>query len=199
MQLEHHFSWLRELMIPVVFVLLGAALGFTASQINDWLKAKRDKKAFLRAIGMELDALRVQLNEWDSEVKSSLESVSGGSPTGPQYSATLQTTVFSSQLGKLRDVDDALLADVILFYAELGTLDQSIKIVNDTSAEFTRTPVTDWLETFDVSGPRPGTKESIRPRLLSSLSVLQKKISTTRDKLKKLRAKLPAATNAKDQ
>jgi hypothetical protein len=184
------FSWLRELILPVIFIFVGAGLGFVLSQVSDWLKAKRDKKAFLRAIGMELDALRSQLEEWNREVKESLES--GGSATGPQYSAVLQTTVFKSQLGKLRDVDDSLVAGVILFYSELGVLEQSIKIVNDTSAKFTHTPVTDWLEQYDVLGPRPGTKESIRPLLKSSLISMQKKISTTIEKLRTLRAKLPS-------
>jgi hypothetical protein len=193
MHTEHDFSLLRELVIPAIFILFGAALGFVGSQIADWLKAKRDKRAFLRAVGMELDALRDQLDEWGREVKDSLESVNGGSPTGPQYSAILQTIVFTSQLGKLRDVDDSLLADVILFYSELGVLEQSIKTVNDTSAEFTRMPVIDWLKTFDTLGPRPGTKESIRPRLVSSLTSLQKQVSVASEKLKKLRAKLPPA------
>ncbi len=186
------FSWLRELILPVSFILVGAGLGFFLSQVSDWLKAKRDKKAFLRAIGMELDALRSQLEEWNREVKESLESVSGGSATGPQYSAVLQTTVFKSQLGKLRDVDDSLVAGVILFYSELGMLEQSVKIVNDTSAEFTRTSVTDWLEQHDMLGPRPGTKESLRLLLKSSLISLQNKTSTLVEKLGTLRAKLPS-------
>jgi hypothetical protein len=185
MHAETQFRWLRELVIPAIFTLFGAALGFLTSQINDWFKAKRDKKAFLRAIGMELDTLSVQLDEWGRAVKDSLESLNGGALNGPQYSAGLQTLVFSSQLSKLRDVDDPLLAEVILFYSELGALEPSIKIVNDTSSEFTRAEASDWLE------PKHGTKDPIRPRLLSSLSLLQRKISTTSEKLRKLRAKLP--------
>ena len=74
------FSWSRSVAIPVIFTALGAALGFVASQLRDELKARRDKKAFLRAVGMELDALSIQLTDSLREVKNSAERVKGKGP-----------------------------------------------------------------------------------------------------------------------
>ena len=186
MQTEPHFSWLREFAVPVFFTLFGVALGYITTLLRDERKAKRDKKAFLRAVGVELDALRAQLDDWGREVTDSLESLNGRNPTGPQYSAALQTIVFSSQLGKLRDVDDPLLAAVVLFYTRLSVLQQSLEVVNATSAEYTRAETSDWLEQ-----PMPGSKGSIRPRLIASLTSLQKQVSSTSKELRKLREQLP--------
>src|SRR5580704_4685154 len=107
MQLETHFSWLREVLVPTIFILLGSVVGFFASQFRDSWKARRVKKSFMRAIGMELDALGDQLDASLHEVKSSTARVANGG-TGPQFAAALRTSVFSSQIGKLSDVDDPL-------------------------------------------------------------------------------------------
>jgi len=69
MQAEPHFSWLREFAVPVFFTLFGAALGYIATLIRDERKASRDKQAFLRAVGMELDALSKQLDDSLYEVQ----------------------------------------------------------------------------------------------------------------------------------
>jgi hypothetical protein len=100
-----HFSWLREFAIPAFFTLFGAAIGYMTTVLRDNRKAKRDKRAFLRAIGMELDALGAQLDSSLDEVRGSTDRVKGGGATGPQFSAALRTSLFNSQIGKVRDVD----------------------------------------------------------------------------------------------
>jgi hypothetical protein len=182
---DTQFSWLRELAIPGFFTLLGAALGFIGSQIRDERKAKRDKQAFLRAIGMELDALGNQLDGSMQEVKGSTERVMGGSPTGPQFAAVLRTSVFTSQVAKLRDVDDPLLIAIVHFYSDLGTLQHILEMVNDLSAEFTRADV------FS------GQKDGVRPRLASSLLELQNQMTGFGRRLRELRSKLPSAEQTK--
>jgi predicted metal-dependent TIM-barrel fold hydrolase len=181
MQAEPHFSWLRELVAPVFFTLFGASLGYIATLIRDERKAKRDKEAFLRAVGMELDALGKQLDASLQEVTGSKERVEAGGKTGPQIAAALRTIVFTSQLGKLRDVDDPVLIEVIHFYSDLAMLERIIEGVNETGIEYTRAPVPS------------GEKDSIRPRLLSTLRVLQEQLAGFGARLRKLRAKLPPA------
>jgi hypothetical protein len=181
MQAVPYFSWLREFAVPAFFTLFGAALGYIATLIRDERKAKRDKQAFLRAVGMELDALSNQLDASLYEVKGSTDRVNGGSPTGPQFAAALRTAVFTSQVAKLRDVDDPLLISVVHYYSDLGTLQHILEMVNDLSAEFTR------ADAFS------GQKESVRPRLLSTLIELQNQISIFGKRLRELRAKLPPA------
>jgi hypothetical protein len=179
MQTAPNFAWQHELLIPAFFTLFGAALGYFTSIIRDERKAKRDKKAFLRAVGMELDALRHQLDVSQNEVNGSRERVMGGGETGPQIAATLRTGVFGTQVAKLRDVDDQLLIDIIHFYSDLGTVQRIVEMVNDLGAEFNRG------EAFS------GQKEKVRPQLLSALIALQEEISKDGNRLIALRAKLP--------
>jgi hypothetical protein len=182
MAADPNSQWVHDVAIPIIFTLFGTGLGVLVAEFRDWLKAKRDKDAFLKAVGMELDALSRQLEDWSRAVKESLQNVRDGAQTGPQFGAVLQTTVFSSQLGKLRDVNDRLLADVILFYSELGIVDQAMKVTNETGAEFTR------AEIFQ------GTQESVRGRLASTLRVTDERILIASGKLKKLRVKLPPSS-----
>lgn len=181
METEPHFSWLREFVVPVFFTLFGASLGYIATLIRDERKARRDRKAFLRAVGMELDALGKQLKDSLQEVTGSRERVEAGGKTGPQIAAAFRTIVFTSQLGKLRDVDDPLLVEVVHFYSDLAVLERIIESLNETGAEYTRAPVPS------------GEKDSVRPRLLSTLRVLQEQFAVFGARLQKLRAKLPAA------
>jgi hypothetical protein len=185
---------LREVGIPAFFVVLGAVLGsglsFLASQHlekqksrRDKQKAKQDKESFLRAIGMELDALSDQFDTTLQEVKGSIERIPGG--TGPQFAWSLRTSVFTSQIGKLGDVDDPLIIKVIHFYSDLGTLQHIFETTNDLGNEYSR-----------ASAPS-GQKESVRPRLLSTLRVLQEQLAAFGRRLRELRAKLPPAETPK--
>ena len=185
----HQFSWLREVGIPGFSLVLGTGLGaglsFVASEKLEQRKAKRDeqkekraKHSFLRAIGMELDALREQFRMALEEVNGSTERAKNG--TGPQIAANLRTAVFTSQLGKVRDVDDPLMVQVIHFYSDLGNLQKIIDGVNSSSIDFVRA---------EAGNP----KRDAQVRLLSTLRVLQEQISSFGGRLRGLRAKLPPA------
>jgi hypothetical protein len=190
---EPQVSWLREFLFPALFVILGALIGavltyFTA-QLSDDRKAKRAKDSFLRAIGMELDALSDQLDASYHEVKGSTARVQGGG-VGPQFAATLRTSVFSSQIGKLRDVDDPLAIEVVHFYSDLGTLQQIFESANEQSAEVNRAGIgVDVNVSLQVIG--------LRGTLLSTLKVLLEQIYGFCNRLNKLRAKLPPAEQPK--
>ena len=187
MQAEPHFSWLREFAIPTFFTLFGAAIAYVATVVRDDREARRDKQAFLRAIGMEMDALGDQLDASLLEIKDSTDRVKGGGATGPQFAWALRTTVFTSQIGKLRNVDDPLMIKVIHFYSDLGTLQHIFEATNDLGDEYTRAPVPS------------GQKDGVRPRLLSTLRVLQEQLVAFARRLRELRAKLPPAETLKKQ
>jgi hypothetical protein len=53
--------WLDRVATPAILVLFGAAIGFGSGRINDWRNAQKVKKAFLRAIRVELLTLRKHL------------------------------------------------------------------------------------------------------------------------------------------
>lgn len=171
------FSWLRELFVPALFTIIGATLGLFATQIRDELQAKRAKRSFMRAIGLELDALGDQLDASLYEVKGSAQRARDGG-SGPRLAASLRTSVFISQIQKLRDVDDSLMIAIIHFYSDLGTLEQVIDSVNALSAEYNRAN----MPSDQTSNARAG--------LLSSLRVLDEQISAFARRLWNLKAQI---------
>jgi hypothetical protein len=181
-----HFSWLREFLVPAFFTLFGAILGFVVGHVTDKWKASDAKESFLRAVGMELDALGNQLDGSIYEVQGAADRVAAGHDTGPQFSFAFRTSVFTSQIGKLQDVADPLLIEVVHFYSDFGTLESVLNATNEVSAEFTRAP----------SG-RDG-KERIRPRLKSTLIELDRQFRIFGDRLNKTRRKLPPAEESKE-
>jgi hypothetical protein len=150
---------------------------------RDEIQAAQAKQYFLIAVGMELDKLGGQLDASLHTVKQIAAEILGGRNTGPNFADVgLRTSVFSTQVGKLRNVADPLLIDLIHFYSDLATLESIFRRVNDLGAEFNR-----------VAAPGPsGREEAIRPHLNSALTVLQEQIEVFGSRLWKLRAKLPS-------
>jgi len=171
------FSWLREVLVPTLFTLLGAILGFLAGEMRDDWRAKKASVSFVRAIGLELDALSDQLDASFHEVRGSIERLRTGG-TGPQFAAGLRTIVFTSQLEKLRDVNDPLMLKIVHFYSDLGTLEQIWVLVNEMAIEYNRA---DSKQKQDASN-----------RLLSGLISLQQQISGFGSRLKVLRREIAA-------
>lgn len=180
MQAEPPFSWLHGVVIPILFTVFGTVIGFFASQVQDDRRARQAKKAFLRAVGMELDALDVQLDASFREASESAQRVKGGDSTGPRFVGNPRRSVFDGQIGKLRNVDDPMMIEIIHFYSDLAIVEKAFEAANEFGAEYTRTA-------SDVQRP------SAQARLLSALRVLQEQISGFRRRLKPLRAKLPSA------
>jgi hypothetical protein len=165
-QAENEFQWLRRSRIPRFFALLGARDRVRRKAAARLLSSEEGKEVFCPCDRDGTGALSAQLDVFLREVKNARDRVEFRGATGPQFAGALRTSVFASQLSKLRDVDNALLIEIIHFYADLGTLEQIIEGVNDASAEYTR------------ADAHSGQKDDIRPRLLSSLRVLEEQISS---------------------
>jgi hypothetical protein len=141
---------------------------------RDDQEAERVKKYFLIAIGMELEALHGQLDASLEQVTKSIELITKGEGIGPSYSIAWRTTVFSTQVGKLRDVADPLLIEVIHFYTGFQVLEQIRELVNDLSADYVTS----------------GSKEEVRGRLLRRLKTLHGAIQKVTAELLQLKARL---------
>jgi hypothetical protein len=178
MQCEPSFPWMRELVVPAIFTIIGAVLGFIASQLRDDLKARRAKESFLRAVAMELDALGTQLDNSLQSVNESVEKISGGAQIGPSFAGIFLSSVFTNQVGKLRDLADPILIETVHFYSDLGILEQIVEKVNDMSREF------GGADIFS------GAQDRLRPVLLARLNALRKTLSGLIESLGELRAKL---------
>jgi hypothetical protein len=177
-----HFSWLRELVIPAFFTLLGAVVTYVVTIVRDDREAKRLRGAFLRAVDMELTALSKQLDASFEEVSESLERVKTQG-TGPQFAASLRTAVFSGQIGKVRNVDDKLMIEVIHFYSDLGTIQQVFESTNELGKLYN---TTDSAIQKPVAGGR----------LVSSLWVLQAQIKSLGSRIVALRKQIAEEVSA---
>jgi hypothetical protein len=118
--------WLDRLFAtPAFLVLFGAALGFGAGRINDWCNARKMKKAFLRAIRAELTTLRQHLSGTLKDASEARDDLLQKGIRKALYVATsFQTGVYTCQVGKLRDVFDPLVLEVIRFYDQLSNLER---------------------------------------------------------------------------
>jgi hypothetical protein len=178
-QAEPHFSWLRELVVPAFFTVVGAAVGFVASQIRDEWLAKRSKKSFLIAIRIELDSLNDQFTGSLTGVRDSAQKISGGGGPAPSFATAWRRAVFTTQVGKLRDVADTLLIEIIHFYSDLASVDSLVEKVNEVSGDFNRANVAS------------GERDFLRGRVVAALKVLEEKLSSVGKRLETLRHKLP--------
>ena len=145
-----------------------------AARVAD--EAARIKPSFLRAIGMELDALAEQINS----LKSAVDTRPPTGPRGvsPHHTLALRTSVFSTQLGKLRQVDDPLVLSVIHFYSDLGALQQAVDNTNAAS------------DAYSLSDAHDQTRGKTTPMLETAVALLKNQISTSLASLEKLRDQL---------
>ena len=83
MQAHAGFSNLTDkVVIPAFFTLLGALLSLAATEWKEYRQRKKAKKAFLRAIAMDLDAVAEQLGATLTEINASQELPLTNTPCG---------------------------------------------------------------------------------------------------------------------
>lgn len=71
-------------------------------------------------------------------MEGSRERLQRNEPVPPHLVGTLRTTVFTSQLGKVSDLSDPLIFDIIKLYSDLLVLPQIIVALNQRSAELSK-------------------------------------------------------------
>jgi hypothetical protein len=114
-------------------------------------------------------------------VNQALNAIDEPAAHAPNYAVALRTAVFSSQLSKLKTVDDPLVISIIHFYSDLGTLEQVIDGANRLSVE------------YNSLNPYHAQRAVLQPRVKSILRVMSEKMSDTATQLRKLRNRLPFA------
>jgi hypothetical protein len=144
-------------------------------------EAERVKKYFLIAVGMELEALRGQVHSSVEQVAESIKLITNGATIGPSLLVEWRTNVFTLQVGKLRDVADPLLIEVIHFYSEFQVLEQIREAVNELSSQFA------------TASQGSGAKDEVRQRLLRRLKTLYGKLQDVTVRMAELQAKLPSS------
>ncbi len=116
--------WLDRIVVPILFTFFGAMLGFIFGCLKDWLDQRKAKKVFLKAVRGELSAARGHLEGTLRDVTEVTDNMEKGVRVALHLATTFQTGIYSSQIGKLKDVSDPLVMSVIRFYDRLSNLER---------------------------------------------------------------------------
>jgi len=139
-------SWL-----PIVYTAFGAFLGFILTRWKDWLDERKMQKRFFAAVHAEL----IQMNEhFEGTLRDATENeekLDKGERRALHLLTKFQRGVYDSQIGKLKDVSDQLLIEIIQFYDKLSNL-ESVK-ARFTSISFDLTSLTETQDDNPREGP----------------------------------------------
>lgn len=116
--------WLDHVAVPIIFTFFGALLGFAFGRLRDWIEDRKTKTAFLKAIRIELSTIRENLKGSLKDTLENKEQFEKGEHKVIHAVTAFLTTVYSSQLGKLKDVSDPRVIDAIRFYGNLSNLER---------------------------------------------------------------------------
>lgn len=126
--------WVERILLPSLFLFLGACIGFMGTWIRDTIEARRAKNAFLKAIRCELIGLQAQLSSSIAEVEAALDRLFSTHHI-PVFAVSFGIIVFSSQLTKLRDVNDPLVLEIIELSSAIPGLEDVGRLLNERSKE----------------------------------------------------------------
>ncbi len=124
--------WVNSIVLPTIFLFWGATIGFAATWVRDRLDARNAKKAFMKAIRRELAALDQQLSTAIAEVEEASRKLDESRHLS-QFGISFRTAVYSTQLGKLKNLDDPILLEIVAVYSDISSLDEIVAVVNQQS------------------------------------------------------------------
>jgi hypothetical protein len=140
--------WVGSILLPAVFLLLGAIIGSASTWIRDQTNNRARKRAFLKAIRSELDILVIQIGNSIIELRDSINRIQDHQY--PHFVTSFFTSVYTSQLSKLEDVTDKDVLEIIRVYSHILDFNQTIAAVNQLSQQVRDF---DSLHTVDTSSP----------------------------------------------
>jgi len=129
--------WLDHIAVPVLFTFFGAVLGFVLGRLKDWLDDRQTRNIFLKAIHVELSVVRKHLEGTLQDATNVRDELDKGVPVALHLGAVFQTGIYSSQVGKLKQVFDPTVIEVIQFYDKLANLERIKSRLTVVSFELT--------------------------------------------------------------
>ena len=127
--------WLERLFLPACFILLGALIAFASGWLLERLAERKAKQAFLKAIKAELNALNDQLQASFSEIMESRQRFLRDPRFAPELAGGFRTIVFTSQIGKMSNLADPVVIEIVKFYSDLSTLEELKLSLNRRATE----------------------------------------------------------------
>lgn len=110
--------------MPALFTALGAGLGLAAGWVKESVDDRRAKKAFLKAIRVELLEMHRHMAGTLREASDVLEAIDAGFPQALHLGAAFQTGIYTCQIARLRQVFDPIVIEVIQFYDRLANIER---------------------------------------------------------------------------
>lgn len=129
--------WLDRVLVPVFFTFFGASLGFGFGRLKDWFDDRKALQVFLKAIRMELLRVCEHLRGTLKDATQCRDDIQKGNRRVLHLASAFLTTIYSSQLGRVKDVSNALVIEVIAFYGSLANLERVKSHVTTASIEIT--------------------------------------------------------------
>lgn len=170
--------WVEHLAVPVAFTLLGAALGFVLGRLNQRLDARKSRNNFLKAIALELRALRDHLKNTRSTADEALADFANGKAEVVNFTDSYELTIFTTQFGKLADISDERILNAIGIYSDIGAAQSHKGMLSE--------------EAMKIVQLEPGTDRDTRVQYyFTGLKHLSDILGMVLEKIEELLPKLP--------
>jgi hypothetical protein len=132
--------WLEHIAGPMLFTLFGAILGFSLGRVKDWLDDRKARKVFLNAIRVELSVIQGHLEGTLKDATEVRDKLGTQEQVALHLVTVFQIGIYSSQVGKLKNVLDPLVIEIIQFYDRLSNLERIKSRLTEVSFELTTVP-----------------------------------------------------------
>ncbi len=130
--------WVDRFAVPVFFTFFGVLLGFAFGRLKDWLDEHKAKESFLRSVRVELLTIRDHLQGTLKNATENIESLKKGNRNVVYLVTSFHTSVYTSQLSKLRDLSDPRVFEIARFYDDLSNLEKIKSHHSSASFDLTR-------------------------------------------------------------
>jgi hypothetical protein len=139
------------LWLPILYTAFGAFLGFVLTRLKDWLDERKMQRRFFAAVRAELIQMNEHLEGTLRDATENKENLDKGERRALHLLTKFQRGVYDSQIGKLNDVSDQHVIEIVQFYDKLSNL-ESVK-ARFTSISFDLTSLTETQDDNRREGP----------------------------------------------
>src|SRR5262245_13137321 len=109
---QHEVQW----WVPIIYTTFGAVLAFAFTRFQAWLDQQAARKSFLKAIRAELVMVNQHLQGTLKDASQNKEKFDSGNHTLLHLVTAFQTGIYDTQIGKLKNIADPLIIEIVQFY-----------------------------------------------------------------------------------
>src|SRR6266478_2889752 len=108
------------LWLPILYTAFGAFLGFVLTRLKDWLDERKMQRRFFAAVRAELIQMNEHVEGTLRDATENKENLDKGERRALHLLTKFQRGVYDSQIGKLKDVSDQHVIEIVRFYDKLS-------------------------------------------------------------------------------